>query len=84
MKANHLILTLFVLIIFNTKSYAQEGLPIYSDYLTDNFYLLYPSMAGAFLNACIFYEILTNKKAKNLIFSGKLDPKTSKIIKNFI
>ena len=47
MKANHLILTLFVLIIFNTKSYAQEGLPIYSDYLTDNFYLLYPSMAGA-------------------------------------
>ena len=47
MKANHLILTLFVFIIFNTKSYAQEGLPIYSDYLTDNFYLLYPSMAGA-------------------------------------
>ena len=25
---------------------AQEGLPIYSDYLTDNYYLLYPSMAG--------------------------------------
>ena len=47
MKANHLILSLFVLIIFNTKSYAQEGLPIYSDYLTDNFYLLYPSMAVA-------------------------------------
>jgi len=44
----------------------------------------HPSMAGAFLNACIFYEMLTNKKAKNLIFSGKLDPKTSKIIKNFI
>ncbi len=26
---------------------AQEGLPIYSDYLTDNYYLLHPSMAGA-------------------------------------
>ena len=25
---------------------SQEGLPIYSDYLTDNYYLLHPSMAG--------------------------------------
>lgn len=25
----------------------QEGLPIYSDYLTDNYYLIHPSMAGA-------------------------------------
>ncbi len=27
-------------------SVAQEGLPIYSDYLTDNYYLIHPSMAG--------------------------------------
>ncbi|HUH26896.1 type IX secretion system membrane protein PorP/SprF [Gelidibacter sp.] len=27
-------------------STAQEGLPIYSDYLTDNYYLIHPSMAG--------------------------------------
>ncbi|OBX25708.1 type IX secretion system PorP/SprF family membrane protein [Gelidibacter algens] len=27
-------------------SRAQEGLPIYSDYLTDNYYLIHPSMAG--------------------------------------
>ncbi|WP_338731826.1 PorP/SprF family type IX secretion system membrane protein [Mangrovimonas cancribranchiae] len=26
---------------------SQEGLPIYSDYLTDNYYLIHPSMAGA-------------------------------------
>ena len=26
---------------------AQEGIPVYSDYLTDNLYLLHPSMAGA-------------------------------------
>nr|WP_295706985.1 type IX secretion system membrane protein PorP/SprF [uncultured Lacinutrix sp.] len=26
---------------------AQEGLPIYADYLTDNYYLIHPSMAGA-------------------------------------
>ena len=25
---------------------AQEGLPVYSDYLTDNYYLIHPSMAG--------------------------------------
>ncbi|GAB5565475.1 MAG: type IX secretion system membrane protein PorP/SprF [Winogradskyella sp.] len=27
-------------------SLAQEGVPIYSDYLTDNYYLIHPSMAG--------------------------------------
>jgi type IX secretion system PorP/SprF family membrane protein len=27
--------------------YSQEGLPVYSDYLSDNYYLLHPSMAGA-------------------------------------
>lgn len=26
--------------------FAQEGIPIYSDYLTDNYYLIHPSMAG--------------------------------------
>ena len=25
---------------------SQEGLPIYTDYLTENYYLLHPSMAG--------------------------------------
>ena len=47
MKANQIVLSFFVLLLFNTNSYSQEGLPIYSDYLTDNFYLLFPSMAGA-------------------------------------
>jgi len=28
------------------KGYAQEGVPVYSDYLTDNYYLIHPSMAG--------------------------------------
>ena len=27
-------------------SRAQEGIPVYFDYLTDNYYLVYPSMAG--------------------------------------
>ena len=38
---------LIVIIAFFTQfGIAQEGLPIYSDYLTDNYYLIHPSMAG--------------------------------------
>ena len=38
----------FIAIIgmFTRSINAQEGLPIYSDYLTDNYYLLHASMAG--------------------------------------
>lgn len=28
------------------SSYSQSGIPVYSDYLSDNYYLLHPSMAG--------------------------------------
>ncbi|SDR67140.1 type IX secretion system membrane protein, PorP/SprF family [Formosa sp. Hel1_31_208] len=34
------------LALFSLVGTAQEGLPIYSDYLTDNYYLIHPSMAG--------------------------------------
>ncbi|MFT4610771.1 MAG: type IX secretion system PorP/SprF family membrane protein [Glaciecola sp.] len=34
------------LALFSQIVTAQEGLPIYSDYLTDNYYLIHPSMAG--------------------------------------
>ncbi len=41
---NYLLLTfIFILNI----SAAQEGISVYSDYLSDNYYLLHPSMAGA-------------------------------------
>lgn len=33
-------------ILFTQTSSSQEGLPIYTDYLTDNYYLIHPSMAG--------------------------------------
>ncbi|UOB18960.1 PorP/SprF family type IX secretion system membrane protein [Abyssalbus ytuae] len=36
---------LFFLTLFNTN--AQEGIPVYFDYLSDNYYLVFPSMAGA-------------------------------------
>lgn len=38
---------LLLLIFISQISFSQEGLPVYSDYLSDNYYLLHPSMAGA-------------------------------------
>jgi len=41
-------LVLLVIVAFFAQiAKSQEGLPIYSDYLTDNYYLIHPSMAGA-------------------------------------
>lgn len=40
------LLFLFSLLCFNLVSLAQEGLPVYFDYLADNYYLVHPSMAG--------------------------------------
>ncbi|MBT8305538.1 MAG: type IX secretion system membrane protein PorP/SprF [Maribacter sp.] len=39
-------LLMFTLIAFGAKSAAQEGVPVYFDYLSDNYYLVHPSMAG--------------------------------------
>ncbi len=36
-----------LLFFISQISFSQEGLPVYSDYLSDNYYLLHPSMAGA-------------------------------------
>lgn len=33
-------------VLFAHSANSQEGLPIYTDYLTDNYYLIHPSMAG--------------------------------------
>ena len=41
-----LYLFLILGIFCGTTTKAQEGIPIYFDYLTDNYYLVYPSMAG--------------------------------------
>ncbi|WP_067145037.1 PorP/SprF family type IX secretion system membrane protein [Pseudotamlana agarivorans] len=46
MKLNHVILAVVALLSFQFVR-AQEGMPIYADYLSDNYYLIHPSMAGA-------------------------------------
>lgn len=43
LKKRYLLLLLFL----SHLTYAQEGIAVYSDYLTDNYYLIHPSMAGA-------------------------------------
>lgn len=42
-KKRYLVLLLFITQI----SFSQEGIAVYSDYLSDNYYLIHPSMAGA-------------------------------------
>lgn len=41
------ILIVLALAFSSQFALAQEGVPVYLDYLTDNYYLLHPSMAGA-------------------------------------
>jgi type IX secretion system PorP/SprF family membrane protein len=39
-------ITLFLFLLLLSKSFTQEGLPVYFDYLSDNYYLVHPAMAG--------------------------------------
>ncbi|WCO03545.1 DUF4886 domain-containing protein [Psychroserpens ponticola] len=47
---------------------------LYEDEIHSNKY-------GAFLNACIFYKILTNNKASSIKYNGEIEPKTAKLLK---
>lgn len=38
--------SLLITLFFGLIGKAQEGIPVYFDYLADNYYLVYPSMAG--------------------------------------
>lgn len=43
----HKIKFFIAVFLLSQSSYSQEGIAVYSDYLSDNYYLLHPSMAGA-------------------------------------
>jgi type IX secretion system PorP/SprF family membrane protein len=45
MKLKNIVAIVFGVFLTLTVT-SQEGLPIYTDYLTDNYYLIHPSMAG--------------------------------------
>jgi type IX secretion system PorP/SprF family membrane protein len=38
---------LFLAFLLSQLAFSQEGVAVYSDYLSDNYYLIHPSMAGA-------------------------------------
>lgn len=41
----------------------------------------HPNKYGSFLNACIFYEMLTNKKASDLTYNGTIESATAALLK---
>lgn len=41
----------------------------------------HPNANGSFLNACIFYQMLTNEKATDLKYNGEIEPKTAELLK---
>jgi hypothetical protein len=42
----------------------------------------HPNKNGAFLNACIFYQMLANKKASQLIYNGEIEPNIATLLKD--
>lgn len=41
----------------------------------------HPNANGSFLNACVFYQMLTDKKATDLKYDGEIEPKTAELLK---
>jgi hypothetical protein len=41
----------------------------------------HPNENGAYLNACLFYQILTGEKASGLSFNGAIEPNTATLLK---
>lgn len=56
---------------------SHPEIELYEDYI-------HPNKYGAFLNACIFYQMLTNKKAVELKYVGEIESKTAKILKKIV
>lgn len=81
MNLKQIFLLFFVLI---TKfGYSQEVLPVYSDYLSDNYYLLHPSMAGAANCAKVrltvrqqWFDQTDSPALQTLSFNGRLNEKS--------
>lgn len=42
----------------------------------------HPSQYGSFLNACIFYKMLTGRRASALNYNGNIEPEKSKLLKS--
>ena len=74
---------IFLFVLIFKFGYSQEVLPVYSDYLSDNYYLLHPSMAGAAncskLRLTIRQQWFDQSKApalQTLSYNGRINEKS--------
>ncbi len=79
----HKIKIFIVLFLITQFSFSQEGIPVYSDYLSDNYYLIHPSMAGAANCAKIrltarkqWFDQEDAPELQTLSFNGRVDEKS--------
>ena len=81
-------LYLFVLIFIAQVTFSQEGVAVYSDYLSDNYYLIHPSMAGA--STCTKIRLTARKQwfeqqdapqLQTLSINGRLNEKSFDVFK---
>ena len=63
--------------IFQKAFKKYPGLQILED-------TMHPSKNGAFLSACIFYKLLTDKNPESLEYTAELDPKTATFLKKAV
>lgn len=69
--------------LFSTYfAFSQEGIPVYSDYLSDNYYLIHPSMAGAancakvrFTGRKQWFDQADAPELQTLSFNGRVSEK---------
>ncbi|RTY84221.1 type IX secretion system membrane protein PorP/SprF [Flavobacterium sp. LS1P28] len=73
---------LAIIFLMSHYSFSQEGIPVYSDYLSDNYYLIHPSMAGAANCAKIrltgrkqWFDQKDAPELQTLSFNGKVGEK---------
>ncbi|MCG9791490.1 PorP/SprF family type IX secretion system membrane protein [Flavobacterium algicola] len=73
---------MLVCLFITSYTYSQEGISVYSDYLSDNYYLIHPSMAGA--SNCAKVRLTSRKQwfdqsdapsLQTLSFNGRIGEK---------
>ena len=74
---------LVAMLISTCFAFSQEGIPVYSDYLSDNYYLIHPSMAGAancakvrFTGRKQWFDQADAPELQTLSFNGRVNEKT--------
>ncbi len=72
-----------VLFLMSQFSFSQQGIAVYSDYLSDNYYLIHPSMAGA--SNCAKIRLTSRKQwfdqndapsLQTISFNGRISEKS--------